>query len=295
MRPITVNAIRSLPKVRGRGRLAGAVNAALLAAGAEPKTVAKMLAGHSLVVDTRLQSHAWMLFLGVYNEKFTSALLSFLREGGTALDVGANIGFITVPLALAAKQLDGRVVAVEPLREHTDWLRENLQLNLVDELVTVVEAGLSSEPREASLLLREDFAIGAGVGSASVAEEIVDDRFERVAIRLETLDGLWPIFGNPRLDVIKVDIEGHEDRFLEGGVHTIASHRPVILMEVCRWFSEQRGVDFDRVIPGLLPPGYRFFSSRLTELKELADCDESDVLLVPEERVGQGALQVSSR
>src|SRR6202035_1513131 len=97
--------------------------------------------------------------------------------------------------------------------------------------------------------------------------------------RLETLDGLWPTLGNPRLDVIKVDIEGHEDRFLEGGAHTIASHRPVILMEGCRWFSEQRGVDFDRVITGLLPPGYRFFSSRLTEFKGLADFNESDVLL----------------
>jgi FkbM family methyltransferase len=275
--------------------LASAVNAVLLAAGAEPKTVARMVAGHSLVVDTRLQSHVWMLFLGVYNENFTSALLSFLRAGGAGLDVGANIGFITVPLAVAAKRLDGRIVAVEPFREHTDWLRQNLQLNQVDELVTVVEAGLSSTPREASLLLREDFAVGAGIGSASVAEDVVDDRFQQVAIRLETLDGLWPTLGNPRLDVIKVDIEGHEDRFLEGGAHTIASHRPVILMEVCRWFSEQRGVDFDRVITGLLPPGYRFFSSRLTEFKGLADCNESDVLLVPEERVGEGALHLSSK
>ena len=295
IRPLTVNAIRSLPRVRGRGTLASKVNAALLAAGAEPKTIAKMAAGHSLLVDSRVQSHAWILFLGVYNEIFVRQLLPFLRPGGAVLDVGANLGFVTVPLALEAKRLGGRVVAVEPFKGNADWLRQNLQLNEVEDVVTVVDAGLSSAPREATLLLREDFASGAGVGTASVAEDAADNRYQRTAIRLETLDRLWLTLGNPRLDVIKVDIDGHEDRFLEGGSETIASHRPVILMEVCRVFWQKRGLDFDQLITGLLPPGYRFFSSRLTEFKSLADCNESDVFIVPEERSIEEARKLSSK
>jgi FkbM family methyltransferase len=287
VRPLAVAAIRSLPNVRGRGRLSLAVNGALLAAGAESKSVAKMTAGHSLLVDSRVQSHCWILFLGIYNERFVRALLPFLRPGGAALDVGANLGFVTVPLALAAKRVGGRVVAVEPFAGNAAWLRQNLQINHVDDLVTVVEAGLSSAPKEALLLLREDFAQGAGVGTASVAEEVVDDRFQQVPIHLRTLDDLWPEMGDPRLDVIKVDIDGHEDRFLEGGAHTIATHRPVILTEVCRPFYRRRGLDFDRLIPSLLPPGYRFFLADLTEVKDLADCEDGDVLLIPEERASQ--------
>jgi FkbM family methyltransferase len=291
-----VSAIRSLPRVRGRGTLASKVNAALLAAGAEPRTIAKMLAGHSLLVDSRVQSHAWILFLGVYNEPFVRPLLPFLRSGGVVLDVGANLGFITVPLALAAKRLGGRVVAVEPFKANADWLTDNLRLNQVEDVVTVVNAGLSSTPREAVLLLREDFATGAGVGAASVAEDASDDRYpQRAAIRLDTLDRLWPTLGNPRLDVIKIDIDGHEDRFLEGGAHTIASHRPVILMEVCRDFWQRRGLDFDQLITGLLPPRYRFFSSRITEYKSLADCHESDVFIVPEERSVEESRKLFSK
>jgi FkbM family methyltransferase len=287
LRPIAVSVIRALPKVRGRGRLAQAVNSVLLAAGAEPKAVGRMIPGHSLILDTRIPGHCWALYLGNYNEEFIGPLLEFLRPGGVALDVGANIGLVTVPLTLAAKQKGGRVIAFEPFRRNVELIRENLRLNRVEDFVTIIEAGLSSTPHDAELLLREDFELGAETGNASVAEDGIDERFQRVAIRLETLDGLMPTLGNPRVDVIKVDIEGHEDRFLEGATKTLAAFRPVILMEVNRWFYERRSLDFDRLIPSLLPSGYRILSPSLIEIKDLASWKGTDVLFVPDEKLGQ--------
>jgi len=290
LRPLAIAVIRALPKVRGRGRLANAVNSALIRAGAAPKTVGRMIPGHSLILDTRKHAHCWALYLGNYCDEMIGALLQFLRPGGVALDVGANVGLVTVPLALGAKQRGSRVIAVEPFYRNAEMIRENLRLNQVDDLVTIIEMGLSSTPCEAELLLREEFELGSETGNASVAENGIDERFERVAIRLETLDRLWPTLGNPRLDIIKVDIEGHEDRFLEGASNTLSSFRPVILMEVKRWFYQRRGVDFDRLIPSLLPSGYHIFSTDLAEIKDLASCKESDVLFVPEERVGQSVV-----
>ena len=69
----------SLPNIRGRGRLALALNGALLKAGADPHAVAKMAAGHSLHVDSRLQNHCWFLFLGANNDEYIRALLRCLR------------------------------------------------------------------------------------------------------------------------------------------------------------------------------------------------------------------------
>lgn len=212
--------------MRGLGRLAYMVNTALLAAGAEPKAAAKMAAGHSMLMGTRNRDHCWALFLGVYGDEFVGSLLGFLRPGGVVLDVGGNVGLVTVPLAIAAKRLGCRVVSVEPFRNNADSIRENLRLNQVEDVVTIIEAGLSSTPHDADLLLREDFETGSGVGDASVAEDGIPEDFKRVPIKLETLDRLWPALGNPRLDVVKVDIEGHEDRFLEGGAKTLATFRP---------------------------------------------------------------------
>lgn len=57
-------------------------------------------------------------------------------------------------------------------------------------------------------------------------------------------------------------------------------------MEVSGWFYQRRGLDLDRLIPGLLPSGYRIFSLSLTEIEALKAWDGSDVLFVPEEKAG---------
>src|SRR5271154_2020680 len=110
IRPHAVTAIRILPKVRGRGRLAKICNDALLAAGANPVETAKMRAGHLLILDCRLFSHCMALFNGVTGiEDFFNPLVAFLLPGGVAIDVGANVGSVTVPLAMAAKRVGSRV------------------------------------------------------------------------------------------------------------------------------------------------------------------------------------------
>jgi FkbM family methyltransferase len=288
IRPGAVAFIRFLPRLRGRGRLAKVLNDSLLAAGANPVAVAKMVEGYSLVVDCRLFSHCMFMFMGVVGiEHLLSSLISFLEPNGVALDVGANIGAVTVPLALAAKGIGSRVIAFEPFPRNIAWNSKNLQLNQLEDIVTLVESGLSSEPGEATLMLGDDFKTGATIGNAAVAEPGDNERCEKVTIRLNTLDDLWPTFGNPRLDTIKIDIEGHEDRFLEGAKKTLAANRPVILMEVNRYWYNRRGLDFDVVIPQRLPPDYLFFSRHQKEIKDLTHLYFSDVLLVPAEKAHQ--------
>lgn len=271
--------------MRGRGRLAKIVSDTLLACGADPIVTAKMTTGYSLTLDCRLFSHAMALFSGFNSiEELLVPLVKFLEPGGVAIDVGANVGSVTVLLARAAKAIDSRVISFEPFPRNVEWIGKNLALNHLEDQVTIVESGLSSQPGEATLLLREDFETGATIGNASVAEPGSDQRFQRVSIQLNTLDALWPTFGNPRLDIVKLDIEGHEDRFLEGAQQTLAANRPAILMEVNRSFYNKRGVDFNVVIPQFLPQDYRFFTSAQTEIKSLADCHVGDVLLIPEEK-----------
>lgn len=285
-RPAAASAVRWLPNVRGKGRFALAMNAAFLAAGAEPRTVAKTSGGYHLLVDSRVHAHGRLLFTGQFEDEYVSLLKKFLRPGGMAVDVGANVGFVTVPLALEAKRIGSRVVAFEPFPGNVKWLKENLLLNQVEDLVTVVPAGLSSSPGEAQLLLAEDFQTGAKIGNAIVQEKGGPDRgFQKVSVRLETLDAEWERLGNPRLDVVKVDIEGHEDRFLEGGAKTIAAHRPAILSEVNRWYYQQRGLEFDEVIPRLVPEGYEFYTAKLELIRELTRHRDVDVLILPEEKV----------
>jgi Methyltransferase FkbM domain len=156
-------------------------------------------------------------------------------------------------------------------------------------VVEVFELGLADECGETEIVLTEGFLAGGAVGTAVIgSRELFGPQFSRTMIRLETLDRIWA--RKERLDVVKLDIEGYETNFLEGGRKTIFSHRPVILMEVSRQHQKQRGIDFDTAVPSLLPDRYAFAelrSGRIVRIDGLAQCTDTDVLVIPEERLAE--------
>ncbi len=278
--------VRALPRIRGRGKLAEAISGALLHAGASPRVTVRMNAGYRLILDLRVPSQLWAAYLGEYDRANVAILCRFIRAGGLALDVGANIGFYSVPLAIAG----ARVLAFEPVPQNVSRLRENVALNGLESTISVHAIALSSEGGTAEITLREDFAGGGEVGNAAIViADGQDQVFATVRVPLARLDDLFPSIASGQIDVMKVDIEGHEDQFLRGAQSTIAHHRPVILMEMNRWFYRRRGIDLDTLLPFLLPPGYR--PHRIGETGPLAIAalsaieDTLDVLLIPEERL----------
>jgi len=289
IRPIAARAIRALPPFRGRGRIASALNSVFLALGADPIVITKMTAGHQLRLDVRLFSHCHAYYSGQYDDAKRVMLLRFLTPGGAALDVGGNIGFYAVPMALVAKRAAGHLVIVEPVPTNLTWLHDNLTLNAVGDAATVLPLGLSDQPSETEIVLAGEFLTGACIGNAIIANWAVGPQFRRVTIRLDTLDRVWPSI-NRQLDIIKLDIEGYEGKFLKGAHETIKQHRPVILMEVNRWFYQKRDEDFDKLIPELLPSDYilsvLYKARSLQKIERLSSVQDTDVFFVPRERRG---------
>src|SRR5206468_3262300 len=79
-------------------------------------------------------------------------------------------------------------------------------------------------------------------GNAALVIDDSDDRFDQLTVGLDTLDHQAAGLGLERIDVVKVDIEGHEDAFVIGGRSTLARSRPVIFMELNRAYFDQRQV-----------------------------------------------------
>jgi FkbM family methyltransferase len=277
---------RILPyKVRGRGRIASTLTSLLLKTGAEPIVHCDMAAGHRLRLDCRVPSHCWAFFSGKYDDEKRSSLLSFLRPSGVALDVGANIGFYTVPMAIRAREIGSRLIAIEPVVSNAEWLRYNLALNGCLDIAQVLEVALGNECGQVEIALADDFLAGGVVGNATFGSRELYPRFPRTTVQRETLDRIWHNRG--RIDIIKLDIEGHEIKFLEGGRETISGHRPVLLIELNRLHHEIRGIDFATTILSLLPAHYIFAELRaggMTQIRNLAECSDTDFLAVPEER-----------
>lgn len=237
---------RRLPDaVATRRRPARSLNRLLLALGAPPIVETDMALGHRLYLDLRSGSEWFSHYTGQFDDPRVEAACELLdRPGAVAVDAGANIGFWTVPLARRAAALGGKVIAIEPVPANSERLRENVQLNQLEPTVEIEPVAVSDAHGTATITLREDFASGAATGNAAVLiPDGTDHRFDTVQVSARPLDELLEEYGNPPVDVIKADLEGHEDRFLAGSETTFTTRRPIAFLEWNRTYYHRRGVD----------------------------------------------------
>ena len=77
-------------------------------------------AGFVWTLDLADNLQRTLYFTGSYDAVTVRAVTSRLRSGDAVLDVGANIGTFTLPVAAALLNRDGRVIAVEPAADTTN-------------------------------------------------------------------------------------------------------------------------------------------------------------------------------
>ena len=162
---------------------------------------------------------------------------------GVILDIGANMGTFTVPLAYYNKQYN--VVAFEPQSMVYHQLCGNLALNGIQN-VKALNLGLGERDELIKVTL-PDYTSEDNIGAFSLDEEVRshDDYLCKTSgkvemIEVRTLDGFQ--IGNVRL--IKIDVEGMELSVLKGAVETLKhSNYPPILFEAWQhkeWFLPRR-------------------------------------------------------
>jgi len=135
------------------------------------------------------------------------------------LDCGANVG-VTVHEELAAGAKT--VVAIEPAPENLECLRRNYPNEIAAGRVIVVPKGVWD--KEDFLTLRVDPKNSAADSFVIQRQGAVD--LEKVP--LTTIDHLVAELKLPRVDYIKLDIEGAEPRALTGAKETLAKYKPRI-------------------------------------------------------------------
>jgi FkbM family methyltransferase len=286
--------LRRIPQVKGLGRVVSAMNQFFLRLGIAPVVITRMQNGTSMQIDLRSHTEYRAHYSGSYDVHLLNTVISVLEPNDVFVDVGANIGFYSVAIAnyFSQQRAGGKVVAFEPLGTNYQRLLSNLDLNDLQSWCAVYQLGLSSQSGEADIVKREDFSSGATTGNASIAiDKDFDAGFESELIQLNTLDAVCDelLIDRPRIEFVKVDIEGHEDLFLEGANRTLNEHRPTLLMEVNKPYYDVRQVDFDPRFTALLPADYHKYAYRQGFWKELdsfRDCMAIDnVLLIPAEKV----------
>ncbi len=151
----------------------------------------------------------------------------FCRPGHYVVDIGANIGTHTLAFARLVGER-GRVFAFEPQRVVAQVLAANVALN---SLTNVHTYHLGVGAKDGTLWLADiDYSRGGNFGGVSldaVARPQGDPRpkYRVAVVRLDDF------YDQPRLDLIKIDVEGMEADVLRGAGGLIQQHKPVIYAE----------------------------------------------------------------
>ncbi len=149
------------------------------------------------------------------------------NPGDVVLDCGAHVGVYT---RHAVKNGARLVVAIEPAPENLECLRRNLAAEIASGKVIVVAKGVWD--REDKLFLHRA-AENSGHDSIT-ANGHSDD----VPVPLTTIDKLIEDLAIPRVDLIKMDIEGAERKALRGARTTLSRFQPRLSIAAYHRFDD---------------------------------------------------------
>lgn len=213
-------------------------------------------------LDPRDHVMSQIYLRGVYEKNTIRHLLKLIKPGDIFVDVGTNIGAYS--LVIGKNLPTGKVISFEPNPKALAFLEENIKLNKLNN-IQVNKMGLSDKNETAVLFT-------PSLTTASINKH--QNSGEKSTIELTTLDEFCEKNNITNIDILKIDIEGHEFKCLEGAKDIISkSKKMILIMEIddnCLNIGMKKEDLFNYVIQlgfkAFLPKGYPFSMKEVNTL-----------------------------
>jgi FkbM family methyltransferase len=165
-----------------------------------------------------------------------------MQKGETFVDVGANVGYYSLRIAKDYSSKGVKIVAIEAHPGNYEALSKNIELNNF-KCVTPIKKAVSDHKGIVTLYDRVDTRNRIRSEMYSLSNSFFHEskvaRLGRGTLKIEC-DTLDSIFGDERIDVMKIDIEGAEIFALEGARNVLKKLRKIIV--------EVHGANYDKVM-----------------------------------------------
>lgn len=180
------------------------------------------------------------------NNDYENPVLDFvhdyLREGDTVVDVGANIGLVTLESSLIVGQ-KGKIYSIEPHPKTYDFLKGNIGLNHLTNIETF------------------NVALGNSSGNTLFSNERSDDQNSiinegnGISVPIRRLEEL---INSSNIALLKIDVEGYEKYVLLGAVKLLKVTE-CIYFEAMERAMKKYDYSFEDIYDILESDGFKLF------------------------------------
>jgi len=172
---------------------------------------------------------------GTYEAGTLSIMEKCLRKGDIFIDVGANIGLMSI-FASQIVGSNGKIYSFEPEPETFAILKKNIEINKIENIY-IYNFALGDKKSKAFIYTNPY----AGRGSASLIKPVDQKDSKKYEVSIETLDDFISTHDIKKVRMLKIDVEGWELNVLKGADRLLkSSQAPIISIEYSK-FTQAKG------------------------------------------------------
>jgi FkbM family methyltransferase len=218
--------------------------------------IVRLRNGSLVFIDVRDQSlGAPLRAFREWEPNIETLIPQFLPNGGTAIEIGANVGCHVITMARAAGS-PGRVIAVEANPVVAQMLRATIEINGLAN-TTVVQTAILDCAKEVELWASPFHLGGGAVGVPGWEQDPNLNDWIRHKVHAITLDDLAADVAN--VDLIHIDAEGCELAILAGADKLLARSPAVKIIAEWGLINAPFYFDVEKGLDLLIARGFRFW------------------------------------
>lgn len=199
----------------------------------------------------------WSIYFGL-QEQQRERLLGLAKKGDTVIDVGTNIGAVSLPFAQSVG-IEGKVISFEPHPVTHQKFLKNLSLNDFPQVIPL-QKGLGDAKATFTISTIDEHNPGRNrILAESKTEKY--EVLEQHQIEVETLDRVVAELQLQRVDLIKIDVEGFELKVLQGAEWVLKRYQPQLFIELDDEHLQSQGSSAKELVFFLEERGYNLFEA----------------------------------